>query len=83
MTTLMQQMSDRYSNRIVIYDLPPLLALDDSLVVLKNVEACLLVVRDGKTQTGEVQHSLRLLDGNRLIGTLLNHSSESNLNPNY
>ncbi len=83
MQHLLLELKGRYSDRIVIYDLPPLLASDDCLVVLPHIDASLLVVRDGATRAGEMQRSLRLLDNHNFLGTVLNDSTESNPYPYY
>ena len=83
MQHLLAELNGRYSDRIVIYDLPPLLASDDSLVVLPHIDASLLVVREGATRSGEIQRSLRLLDNHNLLGTVLNDSAETNPHPYY
>jgi len=57
MQHLLSELKGRYSDRIVIYDLPPLLATDDSLVVLPHIDTSLLVVREGVTRAGEIQRS--------------------------
>ena len=67
----------------MIYDLPPLLASDDSLVFLPQLDATLLVVQDGKTKAGEIQRAMELLDGYNLLGTVLNKSSEGDQHPYY
>lgn len=83
MQHLLAELKGRYSDRIVIYDLPPLLASDDSLVILPHIDASLLVVREGATSAGEIQRSLRLLDSHNLLGTVLNDSAEKNPHPYY
>lgn len=83
MELLLSELKGRYSDRIVIYDLPPLLVSDDSFVVLPHIDASLLVVRDGATRAGEIQGSLRLLDNHNLLGTVLNDSAETNSLPYY
>ncbi len=76
MVNLVKDLKTRYRSRIVIFDLPPLLHVDDALVFLPNVDASLLVVENGKNTQSEVQDSMRLLDGSNLIGTVLNKSDE-------
>ena len=41
--------TQRYPDRIIIFDLPPLLRNDDAMVFVPNADACLLVVEDGAT----------------------------------
>lgn len=66
----------RYTNRVVIYDLPPLLATDDALAFLPHVEAALLVVCEGRTRREDVQRCLELLRDIPIVGTVLNGSRE-------
>ena len=76
MTALARELKTRYSDRIVIYDMPPLLAQDDTIAFLPNVDGVLLVVRDGVTKTEELEHCLHLLEDSNVIGTVLNSSQE-------
>jgi len=83
MVGLARELKARYPDRIVIYDLPPLLASDDALVFLPQVDATLLVVREGLTRAGEIQRSIDLLEGRNLLGTVLNGSAEKNFFPYF
>jgi Mrp family chromosome partitioning ATPase len=83
MRSLANEFKTRYTDRLVIYDLPPLLASDDSLVFLPQLDATLLVIQDGKTRVGEIQRAMELLEGCNLLGTVLNKSSEGDQHPYY
>lgn len=72
MLELLKDITTHYESRIVVFDLPPLLRNDDALVFTPLVEATLLVVEDGVSTADDVRHSLRLLEGSNLIGTILN-----------
>lgn len=76
MLDLVKELKSRYKSRIIIFDLPPLLNIDDALVFLPNVDSTLLVIENGKNTQSDVQNSLRLLEGTNLIGTVLNKSDE-------
>ena len=69
-------MMAKYQSRIIIFDLPPLLNIDDAMVFLPNVDSALLVVENGKNTQSEVQNSMRLLQSTNLIGTVLNKADE-------
>src|SRR5215467_12657812 len=75
MTQLVQELKGRYSSRIVVFDLPPLLDAADVLAFAPHVEAALLVVEDNKTSREDVGRAADLL-GARLIGTVLNKCTE-------
>ena len=83
MVGLAEELATRYPDRLVLYDLPPLLASDDCLVTLPLVDAALLVVKEGETRVGEIQRCLRLLEDTNLIGTVLNECQEANPYPYY
>jgi protein-tyrosine kinase len=71
---LAEELRTRYPDRIIIYDLPPILAQDDPLVFLPHVDGVLLVVNEGNTRTSDLKASLRALTHAHVIGTVLNHS---------
>jgi protein-tyrosine kinase len=77
--TLVAELAQRYAARIVVYDLPPVLATDDALAFLPNVDAVLLVMRDGKTLERDVQRTLELIRSRPLLGTVLNRADVHDL----
>jgi capsular exopolysaccharide synthesis family protein len=76
MSQLVKELKARYPSRIVVFDLPPLLAAADVLAFAPNIEAALLVVEEGKTQRDDVHRAAELLGSTQLIGTVLNKSDE-------
>ncbi|ROS06130.1 capsular exopolysaccharide synthesis family protein [Sinobacterium caligoides] len=74
MIDLMHELEKKYPERIVIYDLPPLLNDDDAIVIGGKVDAALLVVEDGVTSKEGVERCRVLLDSDNFIGTILNKS---------
>ena len=83
MVSLAKELKARYPDRLVIYDLPPLLATDDSLVFLQYVDACLLVVEESRTSIEDINKSVDLLKGCNLLGTVLNKSQYYDKNYYY
>jgi Mrp family chromosome partitioning ATPase len=71
------ELSGRYSNRIVLFDLPPLLATDDALSFLPHVDAALLVVEEGRTSRDDVRRSIEMIGEERLLGTVINRSART------
>ena len=76
MVNLVRELKSKYESRVIIFDMPPLLDLDDAMVFLPNVDATLLVVENGKNTQSEVEKSMRLLGATNLIGTVLNKADE-------
>lgn len=76
MGKLVQELKLRYPSRMVLFDLPPILASDDALSFAPHVDALLLVLRDAKTTRNELEHALEILQDVPILGTVLNDSSE-------
>jgi capsular exopolysaccharide synthesis family protein len=76
MTKLLKDLKSKYESRIIIFDMPPLLNIDDTMVFLPDVDSALFVVENGKNTQSEVQGAMRMLEGTNLIGTVLNKADE-------
>ena len=76
MLQLVDELKNRYPSRLIVFDLPPLLATDDALAFSPYVESTLLVVEEGKTTSEEIKQSMALLKDQSLLGSLLNKSRE-------
>ena len=76
MIALVKELKNRYPNRLILFDLPPLLTLDDALVFIPNVDATLLVVENARNTESDVNKSIRMLSGTNLIGTVLNKGED-------
>ncbi len=72
MEKLAKELKGRYEDRLIIYDMPPLLEQDDPLVFLPHVDAFLMVVREGVTTIDEIKRSLDILQSAKVIGVVLN-----------
>ncbi len=81
MVNLVADITSRYSERVVLFDLPPLLHLDDALAFLPQVQSVLLVVEEGSDTPLEVKQSLHLLEGANLLGTVLNKATHLQQSP--
>jgi len=69
---LVAELRNRYANRCVIFDLPPVLEADDVLAFSRHVQAVLLVVNEGRTRREDVARTMTLLSDTPIIGTVLN-----------
>ncbi|MGD0959160.1 MAG: CpsD/CapB family tyrosine-protein kinase [Methylomonas sp.] len=72
MKKLIEDIKSRYSSRIIIFDMPPILAVDDVLAAMEYYDAVLLVVEDGVSKPAEINKSLMMLSNTNLLGTVLN-----------
>ena len=72
MQRLVEEVKHRYPSRIVIFDLPPLLESSDTLAFIPNADTTLVVIEEGRTKQEELKQAFELLQGNEVIGTVLN-----------
>lgn len=81
MANLVKDITSRYPERIILFDLPPLLHLDDALAFLPQVQSTLLVVEEGVDTPADVSQCLHLLEGTTLLGTVLNKARHVKYSP--
>jgi len=74
MHALVDELKSRYPSRFVLFDLPPLLSVDDALAFAPYVDAVLLVIEEGVTTKDDIVHSMELLKNTPVLGTVLNKS---------
>jgi protein-tyrosine kinase len=70
------ELRTRYANRIVIFDLPPVLQADDALAVSRHLQAGLVVVGERRSRRDDVARTLELLHDTTMVGTVLNGSRD-------
>ncbi len=71
---MMTALRDRAEGPVCIVDTPPIMALDDIMLIARHVDGVLLVIEEGDTRSADVIESLRLLAPTPIIGTVLNKS---------
>ncbi len=76
MAEFVAELKGRYANRIVIFDLPPILEADDALAFSRHIQAALLVVCEGQTRREDLPRAIHLLQDTPIVGTVLNGSRE-------
>jgi protein-tyrosine kinase len=69
--------------RIVIFDMPPLLASDDVLAFAPQFDSLLLVVSEGKSGRAMLRGAKEVLAEMNLLGVVLNRSKERNESAYY
>lgn len=74
---VVNEMRNRYANRIIIFDVPPVLQADDALAFARYLQAGLLVIGEGKTRRDDVTRTFQLLQDLPFVGTVLNGSRET------
>ncbi|MGD8910576.1 MAG: CpsD/CapB family tyrosine-protein kinase [Chromatiales bacterium] len=83
MLQLVKELKTRYPNRIVIFDMPPILSCDDMIAFSPYIDAALLVIEDGGTKKDELSRAYKLLENTNIIGTVLNKSDDASTGYGY
>jgi Mrp family chromosome partitioning ATPase len=76
MEKLVLELRMRYPSRIVVFDLPPVLSVADSMAFAPYVDAALMVVQENRTRRAEVLRAAEMLKSVDLLGTVLNMAAE-------
>jgi Mrp family chromosome partitioning ATPase len=74
MSRFVAELKLRYRHRIVLFDLPSVLAIDDAMAFSKFVDCVLLVVEEGETRVSEVRRAIDCLGSTNVLGVALNRS---------
>ncbi|HEX7115483.1 MAG TPA: CpsD/CapB family tyrosine-protein kinase [Steroidobacter sp.] len=78
MLDLTQALAAETPRRIVIFDMPPVLAADDVLAFSPQIDGLLLVVAEGTTDRASLARAKEILAEMNLLGVVLNRSAERN-----
>lgn len=76
MAEMVKEMRGRYPDRLVVFDVPPILAGADTLALSTYIDATVLLVEECKTARADIERSCELLRHSNLIGIVLNKSRE-------
>jgi protein-tyrosine kinase len=72
MLQLVNEFATRYSDRIVIFDAPPLLGVNETAVMAAMCGQAVVVVEENRTRLAEIEQSVSLLPKDMAIGFLIN-----------
>jgi non-specific protein-tyrosine kinase len=75
MMELVREIKERYQDRIIIFDLPPVLFTADAMAFEPLVDAILMVVASGKTSMKDVQKAVEGLPREKILGYAMNRSN--------
>ena len=77
MGQLLDHLSDRYDDRIIIFDTPPLLITTEARVLAAYMGQIVMVVEAGTTSREAVKDALASIGSPEVVGMVLNKSRES------
>lgn len=83
MQALIKEVKNRYRERIIIFDTPPLQGCDDVMALSPMMDACLIVVEENKTRFSELNEAMAKLGDINQVGYVLNKSHDRDFERNY
>ncbi len=83
MENLFRELSERYKDRVVIIDSPPLLETNESRVIAHKVGQIVFVVEHNKTTQASIKNALSLLDPEMVIGLVMNKNRSGSKSQYY
>ncbi|MBY0578914.1 MAG: XrtA-associated tyrosine autokinase [Burkholderiales bacterium] len=75
MAELLQDMAQRYPDRIILFDSPPLLVTTEASVLASHMGQIVMVVEAEKTPQPAVREALSLIDSCDIVGIVLNKTT--------
>jgi protein-tyrosine kinase len=76
MAELVRELRGRYPDRLIVFDVPPILSGADTLALSTHMDATILLVEECKTARDDIERSCDLLRHSNLMGIVLNKSRE-------
>jgi exopolysaccharide/PEP-CTERM locus tyrosine autokinase len=77
MRVLLRDMAQRYHDRVIIFDSPPLLSASEASALASQMGQIIVVVEAGKTSEATLKGALARIDESRVAGLLLNKAPTS------
>jgi receptor protein-tyrosine kinase len=77
MESLAKELAERYPDRIVIFDCPPLIGVTETLVLANLMGQALVVVEESKTPLADIQKATENLNDDLALGLVLNKAIRS------
>jgi len=83
MKEIIRELKERYAERYVIFDTPPVLPFADAGVLAASIDATLFVVREGRAQRDEVLNALAEFKDHNVLGIVYNDARTFFKKTNY
>ncbi len=72
MQDLIEELSSRYQDRIILFDSPPMLIAAEASLLASQVDTVILVVRQGKAGKEQVQKLIETIGPSKILGVVFN-----------
>jgi protein-tyrosine kinase len=78
MQALVDEMKNRYSDRYILFDVPPILSGADAMSFATLVDGIIVVVAARQTSMRDLESAMRMIPENKFLGFILNKEKISN-----
>ncbi len=83
MKSLIKELKQRYMDRYIIIDTPPILSFSEGISIGSYVDGIIFVVQEGRAQKKTIENSLNLIKGLNILGVVFNNTLSANLEGHY
>ncbi len=83
MEALVKELKERYEDRYIIFDTPPMNGLPDALVFSEYVDSIIMVARAGHTSRTSVENAMDMVPREKVLGVIFNGVKSKDLNGKY
>jgi len=83
MRELLREMGERYHDRIIVFDSPPLLAASETAVLASQMGQIIIVVEAGNASEAALKDALSRIEPSKIAGVVLNKGEGSALEYGY
>ena len=77
MESLTKELANRYPDRVVIFDCPPILGVNETVITASFMGQALVVVEESKTKIEDINKATRQLSEELAVGLVINKSLKS------
>jgi exopolysaccharide/PEP-CTERM locus tyrosine autokinase len=83
MKDFISEIKNRYPDRFIIIDTPPVLPFAESRSLSTIVDGVIFVIREGQTTPDNIAEAMKSLDAKKLVGSVFNAATQASLNGRY
>ncbi|MGO9022482.1 MAG: polysaccharide biosynthesis tyrosine autokinase [Syntrophobacteraceae bacterium] len=83
MEALVKELKERYEDRYIVFDTPPMNGFPDALVFSEYVDSIILVARAGHTSRISVENTMDMVPRKKVLGLVFNDVRPKDMNGDY
>jgi Mrp family chromosome partitioning ATPase len=83
MKEFVAEIKNRYPDRFIIIDTPPILPFAETRSIGAIADGVLFVIREGQATAENIVEAMKALDSSKLIGAIFNDATSASLNGHY